>query len=89
MLVFLAAVFSGIGWGLTVGFGLMQINQKVKERRGEVTSTYFTILYFGLIVPVIAVGLIASVIGLVTSGILFCGMVGITMLAVLVTVARS
>jgi hypothetical protein len=71
-----------------VGFGLAQINEHISERRGEVNSSYFVLLYFGMAIPVIGVGLVASAIGLPTSGLIFCGIVG-TVLGVLLTLMRG
>jgi MFS family permease len=82
-LLFLSSVAAGVGWGIVVGFGLTQINTRVHERRGEVTSAYFVMLYAGLSFPVIGVGVAVAALGLSTAGILFSGIVGAVVLAVL------
>ena len=80
--IMISAVIGGCGQGIVMGFGLANINERITERRGEVTSAYFVLLYAGLALPVVAVGLVAVPLGLSTAGILFCGIVGLTVLAV-------
>lgn len=84
-----SAAISGAGQGLTIGFGLAEINANVEERRAEVAATYFVLLYLGLALPVIGVGVIASAVGLPTAGLVFCGVVGTAVCAVLVTLLRQ
>lgn len=75
-LLFLSSGLSGIGQGIVIGFGLANINERVEvAHRGEVTSTYFVLLYLGLAVPVIGVGLVAMAVGLQIAGYIFCGVV--------------
>ena len=87
-LLFLAAAVSGLGQGLPVGFGLGAINEKVGDKRGETDSAYFVLLYAGVALPVIGVGFVALAGGMVTAGLLFCGIVGLCVLGVLVTLGR-
>ena len=71
VLLFLsAAVSSGLGQGLPVGFGLSAINEKVGDKRGETDSAYFVLLYGGVALPVVGVGLVALAGGMVTAGLL-------------------
>ena len=66
-----ATVVLGSGQGLVVGSGLGGINQKAPEKqRGEVASTYFTALYFGLTLPVVATGFASDSLGLRPAGLL-------------------
>jgi MFS family permease len=88
-LLLASSAATGLGFGLTMGFGLMQINAKVDERRGEVTSTYFLICYVGLIVPVVGVGLVAMATGLSVAAYIFCGLVAATVLGVAAFTIRS
>ena len=85
---FLSAAVSGLGEGLPVGFGLGAINEKVGNKRGETDSAYFVLLYCGVALPVVGVGFVALAVGMVTAGLLFCGIVGLCVLGVLYTLRR-
>jgi MFS family permease len=87
-LLFVSAAVSGLGEGLPVGFGLGAINEKVGDKRGETDSAYFVLLYCGVALPVVGVGFVALAVGMVTAGLLFCGLVGICVLGVLYTLRR-
>ncbi|HEY9179740.1 MAG TPA: MFS transporter [Candidatus Baltobacteraceae bacterium] len=81
-LLFLSSGLSGIGQGIVIGFGLANINERVESaHRGEVTSTYFVLLYLGLAVPVVGVGLVAMAVGLQIAGYIFSGVVAVAVLA--------
>jgi MFS family permease len=72
-----AAVVAGIGQGAIVGAGLGLLAARAPiERRGQVSSTYFLVLYIGLVVPVVAFGLVEDGIGLVDTAYIFAGVVG-------------
>jgi len=88
VLLFLSAAVSGLGQGLPVGFGLGAINEKIGNKRGETDSAYFVLLYGGLALPVVGVGFVALAGGMATAGLLFCGIVGLCVLGVLVTLRR-
>lgn len=79
-----SAAIEGLGQGIAMGFGLAQINQRVRSKRGEVSSSYFVTLYAALAVPVIGVGALAHATNLVTASLTFCGIVTLVVLAVLV-----
>ncbi len=80
---------SGLGEGLPVGFGLGAINEKVGDKRGETDSAYFVLLDRGVsALPVVGVGFLALGVGMVTAGLLFCGLVGLCVLGVLYTLRR-
>lgn len=84
-LLFLSSALSGIGQGIVIGFGLANINERVKvAHRGEVTSTYFVLLYLGLAIPVIGVGLVAMAVGLQIAGYIFCGVVALAVTGAIV-----
>jgi MFS family permease len=80
----------GLGQGLVIGAGLAAINQRAPvERRGETASSFFVVMYVGLSVPVIGVGLAAHTFSLRTAGIAFSAAVAALVLTVLVSLARS
>jgi MFS family permease len=89
LLLFLSAAVSGLGQGLPVGFGLGAINEKVGNKRGETDSAYFVLLYCGVALPVVGVGFVALPVGVVTAGLLFCGIVGLCVLGVLYILRRQ
>ena len=74
---FVAAAIEGAGQGLAMGSGLVAINEESAEQRGEVSSTYFVLLYGALAVPVIGVGIWASVWTLPAAALVFCVVVGV------------
>ena len=81
-----SAVVVGLGQGVVVGAGLAAINQRAPvERRGETASSFFVVMYVGLSLPVIGVGLLANFVTLKTAGIVFSAAVGILVLAVLLS----
>lgn len=72
-LLLVAATVAGLGQGITFRAGLTQVNELTPVvRRAEVASTFFTVMYAGISVPVVGVGLGAEVWGLRTAGIGFC-----------------
>ena len=72
-LLLLAATVSGLGQGLCIGSGIQALHATTPpERRGEVDSTYFVVLYVALALPIIGVGLAVQAAGLRTAGTLFC-----------------
>lgn len=77
-----AAVVAGLAQGLIVGagLGLLTVVAPV-DRRGQVASAYFLVLYVGLIVPVVGFGLVETRLGLTDTGELFCLLVGLSALA--------
>jgi MFS family permease len=87
-LLFVSAAVCGLGQGLPVGFGLAAINERVGDKRGETDSTYFVLLYCGVALPVVGVGFAALATGMTAAGLLFCGIVGLCVLGVLVTLGR-
>jgi MFS family permease len=77
-----AAVVVGLAQGLIVGagLGLLTVVAPV-DRRGQVASAYFLVLYVGLIAPVVGFGLVETRLGLTDTGELFCLLVGLSALA--------
>jgi MFS family permease len=85
-----SAVVVGLGQGLVIGAGLAAINQRAPvERRGETASSFFVVMYVGLSLPVIGVGLASQAFSLRTAGIAFSAAVAALVLAVLASLAHS
>ena len=85
-----SAMVVGLGQGLVVGAGLAAINQRAPvERRSETASSFFVVMYVGLSVPVIGVGIAASSWSLRGAGIVFSFAVAALVLAVLASLVRS
>jgi MFS family permease len=85
-----SAFVVGLGQGLVIGAGLAAINQRAPvEHRAETASSFFVVLYVGLSVPVIGVGVAANSWTLRGAGIAFCAAVAALVLAVLASLARS
>ena len=79
----------GVGQGLVIGAGLAAINQRAPvEHRGETASSFFVVMYVGLSLPVIGVGVAAHVFSLRTAGIGFSVAVAVLVLAVLASLSR-
>jgi MFS family permease len=84
-----SAVVVGLGQGLVIGAGLAAINQRAPvEQRGETASSFFVVMYVGLSVPVIGVGVAAYAFSLRSAGIAFSAAVAALVLAVLASLAR-
>jgi MFS family permease len=83
-LLFASAIVEGLGMGLGIGSGLAAISERISERRAEVTSAYFVLLYLGLAVPVVGLGLLATHGGLRSAGLTFCAFFGAILIAVIV-----
>ncbi|HEX7354725.1 MAG TPA: MFS transporter [Mycobacteriales bacterium] len=83
-LVVLTALVAGFGQGLSFRAGLMLITGPTPpDQRGEVTSAFFTVLYVGISLPVVAVGLAARSYGLQHTGMATAGVVGVLALGIL------
>ena len=66
------AIVAGLGQGLSVGAGLAALNAGAPaDRRGEVASSFFVVLYVALSIPIIGTGLATQVIGLRASALIF------------------
>jgi len=88
-LVVATALVAGFGQGLSFRSGLMLITGPTPPaQRGEVTSAFFTILYVGISIPVVAVGLGARSYGLQHTGMVTAGIVGALAVATLVSLLR-
>jgi MFS family permease len=84
------ATVVGLGQGFVIGAGLAAINQRAPvERRGETASSFFVVMYVGLSLPVIGVGVAANSFGLRAAGIAFSAAVAVLLLTVLASLARA
>ena len=80
----------GLGQGLVIGAGLAAINQRAPvEHRGETASSFFVVMYVGLSLQVIGVGIAANAWSLRGAGIAFSVAVAVLVLTVLVSLSRS
>jgi MFS family permease len=80
----------GLGQGLVIGAGLAAINQRAPvEHRGETASSFFVVMYVGLSLPVIGVGVAANAWSLRGAGIAFSAAVAALVLTVLISLSRS
>jgi MFS family permease len=71
------AVVAGMGQGIAFRAGMGAINAaSPPAERAAVTSTFFIIAYTAISVPVIGIGLMASLFSLKTTGIIFSIFVG-------------
>jgi MFS family permease len=81
-LLLAAAVVAGLGQGITFRAGLTLVNEQAPaDKRSEVASTFFTVMYAGISIPVIGVGLGAGAWGLRVAGIGFCLTMAVVSLA--------
>jgi hypothetical protein len=88
--VFAAGVVAGVAQGVIVGGGLGLLTGRAPaDRRSQVASTYFLVLYIGLVVPVIAFGLVERSLGLVDAGHVFSAVVGVAALGSGLAVRRT
>ncbi|MGV8871533.1 MAG: MFS transporter [Rhodococcus sp. (in: high G+C Gram-positive bacteria)] len=85
-----AALLCGVGQGVIFSNGMSTISTQLPpERRAEVTSTFFVVLYVAISVPVIGAGAAAAAWGLVTAGVVFSSLIAVlaAVAFVLLTVA--
>ncbi len=69
MLFTAGGIVAGLGQGLSFRAGMTAVHALAPpERRGAVTSSFFVVLYVGLSIPVVGVGLAAQAYGLQTAG---------------------
>lgn len=74
----LGAVVAGVGQGMSFRAGLGAVNAgSPPERRSEVASSFFLVLYVGITLPVIGEGIASAAFGLVPAGVVFAGIVAL------------
>jgi MFS family permease len=85
-LVIAAAIIAGLGQGLCMRAGLEAVNsQAPAQRRAGVASTFFIVMYLGIALAAIGVGIAATPLGLRTAGIAVCIVVAAIAAAALAT----
>ncbi|RJL35699.1 MFS transporter [Bailinhaonella thermotolerans] len=90
ILLLAAAVLAGIGHGLVFLGGLTAVNRAAPaDRQAEVLSGFYVTLYLGVGLPVIGVGLVTTVAGLLTAVQYFAGLTALLCLAMLLILART
>ena len=83
------AVVAGLGQGASFRAGLQAVaGAAPPERRSEVSSSFFLVLYVAISIPVIGVGAGAQVFGLVPTAVVFAGLVAALALAAFVSLLR-
>ncbi|GGJ88441.1 MFS transporter [Lentibacillus kapialis] len=85
MILLVGAIVSGVGQAFSFRAGLASVNAKTSSReRGEVTSSFFTIAYIALSIPVVGVGLLAKWTGIQVAGIVFSIVIALLALTALI-----
>jgi MFS family permease len=88
-LLVLGAVVAGIGQGASFRSALTSIgNAAPPEHRGEVSSSFFVAIYIAISLPVIGVGALEQVVGLVAAGVLFAVVIGVLALLAFASLLR-
>ncbi|MFP5407541.1 MAG: ATP-binding cassette domain-containing protein, partial [Gammaproteobacteria bacterium] len=76
--VLAGAVVAGLGQGASFRAGLQAVTGAAPaDRRSEVLSSFFLVLYVAISIPVIGVGAGAQVFGLVPTAVVFAGIVAL------------
>jgi MFS family permease len=84
------AVVAGVGQGMSFRAGLESVTSaSPPAKRGEITSSYFVMLYVGIAIPVIGEGAAAQAFGLIAAGTVFAALVAILAAVVLLLLSRS
>jgi MFS family permease len=82
-----AAVVAGVGVGVNFSRGLAAVAEKTPpERRAEVNSTYFVVVYAAISLPVVGEGFATQALGLRTAGVTFAVAVALLAVVCLVTI---
>ncbi len=77
-LLVVGAVTAGAGQGLSFRAGVTTVGEhSPAERRAEVTSALFVVLYVAISIPVVGVGMMAVTLGLRQAGLIFSGCVAL------------
>jgi MFS family permease len=89
-LLVVCAVVAGFGHGLAFRAGLTAVNARAPvQQRGAVASSFFVVMYAGISLPVIGVGILAQATGLRTAGLTFAAAVAAVSIVVLVLLGRE
>ncbi|WP_328462105.1 MFS transporter [Streptomyces sp. NBC_00448] len=85
-----ATLLAGIGHGLVFLGGLTTVNNAAPDSsRAEVLSSFYVIVYTGVGLPVLGVGLLATTMSLTTAVSWFAGIVAVLSLLVLIALSRT
>ncbi|MFC5060723.1 MFS transporter [Actinomycetospora atypica] len=77
-LLLAGAVVAGVGQGMSFRAGLGAVNAgSPAERRSEVASSFFLVLYVAISIPVIGEGIASAAFGLVAAGVTFSVIVAV------------
>jgi MFS family permease len=88
--IVVGAMIAGVGNGLVLRAGLGRVAQAAPvDERAAVTSTFFTVSYVALSLPVVGVGVASAVFGLYASAIGFAAIAALLCLITLVLLARE
>ncbi|MES1940797.1 major facilitator superfamily transporter [Salinisphaera sp. T5B8] len=80
------AIVAGIGQGVAFRAGMGAVTAaSPPERRGEVASTFFVVLYVAISIPVVGIGVAAQTLGLRSAGIGFSAAVAVLAAVALVS----
>lgn len=83
------AVVAGLGQGASFRAGLQSVTGAAPaERRSEVSSSFFLLLYVAISIPVIGVGAGAQLFGLVPTAVVFAGLVALLALGAFTSLLR-
>lgn len=89
-LLLVSTVIGGIGQGLAFLGGITEINRVApKDRHADVLSSFYVVIYLGVGVPVIGVGFLATVTGLLTAVQLFAAVVSVLCLLDMAALIRK
>jgi MFS family permease len=81
---------AGLGQGLSFRAGLGAVTaESPADKRGAIASTFFVVAYVAISLPVVGVGLLARVISLKTTGLVFAGIVMLLAATALVLLLRG
>ncbi|MGW8398729.1 MFS transporter [Streptomyces lydicus] len=89
-LLLAATVIAGTGQGLAFLGGLTAVNEAAPaDHHAEVLSSFYVIIYLGVGLPVVGVGFLATVTGLLAAVQYFAGFVALLCLVMLLVLARA
>lgn len=89
-LLLVATALAGIGHGLVFLGGLTTVNHAAPDAgRAEVLSSFYVIVYTGVGLPVLGVGILATTVSLTTAVSWFAGIVAALCLLVVLALSRS
>src|SRR4029079_19387698 len=75
-LLLAGGIVAGLGHGLSFRQGLGAVSaSSPPDRRGEITSTFFMLMYLAISVPVVGVGILSQIAGLEAAGLAMAGRV--------------